>query len=124
MCHSIPFLLRHNTNAIYDTTKKYIQNVCLPQINWDILGPNSEMILPALNSDIGDPVNGSFYFEEAEGGLRTISLELYPHEEVEVQETYIIRLSIVKGETELDPKAANITLTVSCTYFGELFYSE
>ncbi|XP_062985697.1 adhesion G-protein coupled receptor V1 [Elgaria multicarinata webbii] len=82
------------------------------QINWDILGPNSEVILPALNSDIGDPVNGSFYFEEAEGGLRSITLEIYPYEEVEVQETFIIRLSIVKGETQLDPKAANITLTI------------
>ncbi|XP_077792347.1 adhesion G-protein coupled receptor V1 isoform X2 [Podarcis muralis] len=82
------------------------------QINWDILGPNSEAILPALNSDIGDPVNGTFYFEEAEGGLRTITLEIYPHEEVEVQETYIVRLSIAKGETELDPKAASITLTI------------
>ncbi|KAJ6669788.1 hypothetical protein lerEdw1_000337 [Lerista edwardsae] len=82
------------------------------QINWHILGPNSEDILPALNSDIGDPVNGSFYFEEAEGGLRSINLEIYPHEEVEVQETYVIRLSVAKGETELDPEAASITLTI------------
>ncbi|KAH0628079.1 hypothetical protein JD844_008789 [Phrynosoma platyrhinos] len=82
------------------------------QINWDILGPNSEVILPAVNSDIGDPVNGSFYFEEAEGGLRSIHLEIYPYEEVEVQETYIIRLHAVKGETEVDPKAANITLII------------
>ncbi|XP_061478182.1 adhesion G-protein coupled receptor V1 isoform X3 [Rhineura floridana] len=82
------------------------------QIDWDILGPNTEAILPALNSDIGDPVNGSFYFEEAEGGLRSINLEIYPHGEVEVQETYIVRLSIAKGETELDPKAANITLII------------
>ncbi|XP_060617754.2 adhesion G-protein coupled receptor V1 isoform X2 [Anolis sagrei] len=82
------------------------------QINWDILGPNSEVILPALNSDIGDPVNGSFYFEEAEGGLRSIHLEIYPHDEVEVQETYIIRLNAMKGETEVDSRAANITLTI------------
>ncbi|NWV48163.1 GPR98 protein, partial [Daphoenositta chrysoptera] len=82
------------------------------QINWDILGPNSEEILSPLNSDIGDPVNGSFYFGEGEGGLRTINLQIYPHEEVEVQETFIIRLSLVKGETEIDSKANSITLII------------
>ncbi|NXU16592.1 GPR98 protein, partial [Pardalotus punctatus] len=82
------------------------------QINWDILGPNSEEILSPLNSDIGDPVNGSFYFEEGEGGLRTINLQIYPHEEAEVQETFIIRLSLVKGETEIDPKANSIRLII------------
>nr|XP_056705119.1 adhesion G-protein coupled receptor V1 [Euleptes europaea] len=82
------------------------------QVNWHILGPNSEVVLPALNSDIGDPVNGSFYFEEGEEGLRSIDLEIYPSEDVEVQETYIISLNVVKGETELDPKAANVTLII------------
>ncbi|XP_039203973.1 adhesion G-protein coupled receptor V1 isoform X4 [Crotalus tigris] len=82
------------------------------QINWDILGPNSEVILPPLNGDIGDPVNGSFYFAETEGGLRHINLKIYPHEEVEVQEIFIIRLHVMKGETELDPKAANITIKI------------
>ncbi|XP_048148596.1 adhesion G-protein coupled receptor V1 isoform X10 [Corvus hawaiiensis] len=82
------------------------------QINWDILGPNSEEILSPLNSDIGDPVNGSFYFEEGEGGLRTINLQIYPHDEVEVQETFIIRLSLMKGETEIDSKANSITLII------------
>ncbi|XP_068782490.1 adhesion G-protein coupled receptor V1 [Struthio camelus] len=82
------------------------------QINWDILGPNSEEVLSPLNSDIGDPVNGSFYFREGEGGLRAINLQIYPHEEVEVQEIFIIRLSLVKGETEIDPRATNITLII------------
>ncbi|NWT12625.1 GPR98 protein, partial [Vireo altiloquus] len=82
------------------------------QINWDILGPNSEEILSPLNDDIGDPVNGSFYFEEGEGGLRTITLQIYPHEEVEVQETFIIRLSLMNGETEIDYKANSITLII------------
>ncbi|NWV35380.1 GPR98 protein, partial [Grantiella picta] len=82
------------------------------QINWDILGPNSEEILSPLNSDIGDPVNGSFYFEEGEGGLRTINIQIYPHEEAEVQETFIIRLRLVKGETEIDPKANSIRLII------------
>ncbi|NXK95299.1 GPR98 protein, partial [Formicarius rufipectus] len=82
------------------------------QINWDILGPNSKEILSPLNSDIGDPVNGSFYFEEGEGGLRTINLQIYPHEETEVQETFIIRLSLIKGETEMDSKANSIALII------------
>ncbi|NXF10740.1 GPR98 protein, partial [Smithornis capensis] len=82
------------------------------QVNWDILGPNSEEVLSPLNSDIGDPVNGSFFFEEGEGGLRIINLRLYPHEEVEVQETFIIRLSLMKGETEIDSKANSITLII------------
>ncbi|XP_077203699.1 adhesion G-protein coupled receptor V1 isoform X3 [Paroedura picta] len=82
------------------------------QVNWNILGPNSEVVLPAINSDIGDPVNGSFYFEEGEEGLRSINLEIYPPEDVEVQEIYVIRLNIVKGETEIDPKAANITVII------------
>ncbi|KFP45759.1 G-protein coupled receptor 98, partial [Chlamydotis macqueenii] len=82
------------------------------QINWDILGPNSEEVLSPLNSDIGDPVNGSFYFGEGEGGLRAINLQIYPHEEVEVQEIFIVRLSVMKGETEIDPKANNITLII------------
>ncbi|NXA31973.1 GPR98 protein, partial [Eudromia elegans] len=82
------------------------------QIDWDILGPNSEEVLSPLNSDIGDPVNGSFYFREGEGGLRVINLQIYPHEEVEVQEIFIIRLCLVKGETEIDPKATNITLII------------
>jgi len=82
------------------------------------MGPNSEEILSPVNSDIGDPVSGSFYFGEGEGGLRAISLQIYPHEEVEVQENFIIRLSLVKGETEIDPKANNITLIVSCYCFS------
>ncbi|NXF82786.1 GPR98 protein, partial [Sclerurus mexicanus] len=82
------------------------------QINWDILGPNSKEVLSPLNSDIGDPVNGSFYFEEGEGGLRTINLQIYPHEEIEVQETFIIRLSLIKGETEIDSKANSIILII------------
>uniref|UniRef100_A0A8C7EBG5 Adhesion G-protein coupled receptor V1 n=1 Tax=Nothoprocta perdicaria TaxID=30464 RepID=A0A8C7EBG5_NOTPE len=82
------------------------------QINWNILGPNSEEVLSPLNSDIGDPVNGSFYFREGEGGLRAINLQIYPHKEVEVQEIFIIRLSLLKGETEIDPKAANVTLII------------
>lgn len=86
------------------------------------MGPNAEEILSPMNSDIGDPVNGSFYFEEGEGGLRTINLQIYPHEEVEIQETFIIRLSLIKGETEIDSKANSITLIVS--YYCLSFFSD
>ncbi|NWU68697.1 GPR98 protein, partial [Pterocles burchelli] len=82
------------------------------QISWAILGPNSEEVLAPLNSDIGDAVNGSFYFGEGEGGLRAINLQIYPHEEAEVQEIFTIRLSLVKGETEIDPKANSIMLII------------
>lgn len=82
------------------------------------MGPNSEEILLPLNNDIGDPVNGTFYFEEGEGGLRTINLQIYPHEEVEVQKTFIIRLTLMKGETEIDSKANRITLIVSYYHFS------
>ncbi|XP_030367415.1 adhesion G-protein coupled receptor V1 [Strigops habroptila] len=82
------------------------------QVNWDILGPNSEEVLSPMNSDIGDPVNGSFYFGEGEGGLRTINLQIHPHTEVEVQEVFIIRLRLMEGETEIDPKADSIALII------------
>lgn len=107
LCHF--FLLE----VYYNIASLLFWNWYLPQINWDIVGPNSEEILSPLNSDIGDPVNGSFYFGEGEGGLRTIHLQIYPHEDIEVQEIFVIRLSLVKGETEIDPKSNNITLIVS-----------
>ncbi|OXB72852.1 UNVERIFIED_CONTAM: hypothetical protein H355_000852 [Colinus virginianus] len=69
-------------------------------------------IIDDEESDIGDPVNGSFYFGEGEGGLRAIHLQIYPHEEIEVQEIFVVRLSLVKGETEIDPKANNVTLII------------
>lgn len=75
-----------------------------------------------MNDDIGDPVNGSFYFGEGEGGLRTINLQIHPHEEVEVQEIFVIRLSLGKGETEIDPKANNVTLIVSHYCFSFFFF--
>ncbi|XP_029429217.1 adhesion G-protein coupled receptor V1 [Rhinatrema bivittatum] len=82
------------------------------QVNWNILGPNSREVLPPLNSDIGDPVNGSFHFTDGEGGLRFINLKIYPHEEIEVRETFIVKLTIERGESEIDPKAGNITLII------------
>ncbi|XP_058384943.1 adhesion G-protein coupled receptor V1 [Diceros bicornis minor] len=82
------------------------------QVNWEIIGPNSQEALPPQNRDIADPVNGSFYFGEGEGGVRTIHLTIYPHEEIEVEKTFIIKLKLMKGEAKLDSRAQDITLTI------------
>uniref|UniRef100_F7FXQ0 Adhesion G-protein coupled receptor V1 n=1 Tax=Monodelphis domestica TaxID=13616 RepID=F7FXQ0_MONDO len=82
------------------------------KIDWNILGPNSQEVLPPLNSDIGEPVNGSFSFADGEGGLRTITLTILPHEDVEVQEIFIVELHVVKGEAKLDQKARNVFLVI------------
>ncbi|KAM9694992.1 adhesion G-protein coupled receptor V1 [Trichechus inunguis] len=82
------------------------------QVDWEIQGPNSQDVLPPQNSDIADPVSGSFYFEEGDGGLRTIILTIYPYEKIEVEETFIIELQLVKGEAKLDYRARDVTLTI------------
>ncbi|KAM5328541.1 adhesion G-protein coupled receptor V1 [Glossophaga mutica] len=82
------------------------------QVNWEIVGPDSQEALPPQNRDIADPVSGSFYFGEGEGGLRTIVLTVYPHEEIEVEETFVIKLKLVKGEAKLDSRAKDVTLTI------------
>ncbi|XP_031794624.1 adhesion G-protein coupled receptor V1 [Sarcophilus harrisii] len=82
------------------------------KIDWDILGPNSQEVLSPLNSDIGEPVSGSFSFGDGEGGLRTITLTILPHEDIEIQEIFIVKLYIVKGEAELDQKARSISLVI------------
>ncbi|XP_075449203.1 adhesion G-protein coupled receptor V1 isoform X3 [Ascaphus truei] len=82
------------------------------QIFWNILGPNSEQILPVLNGDFSEPMNGSFHFSDGEGGERTINLIILPHEEIEVQEKFVVILSIGSGNSEIDPKARNVTLII------------
>ncbi|XP_016041836.2 adhesion G-protein coupled receptor V1 [Erinaceus europaeus] len=82
------------------------------QVNWEIVGPNSQEVLPPQNGDIADPVEGSFYFGEGEGGMKTISLTIYPHEEIEVEEVFVIKLKVVKGETKVDSRAKDVTLTI------------
>lgn len=94
-----------------------IKNTNTLQVNWVILGPNSQEALPPQNRDIADPVSGSFYFGEGEGGVRTITLTIYPHEDIEVEEIFIIKLDLVKGEAKLDSRAKDITITVSLTLF-------
>ncbi|XP_048187347.1 adhesion G-protein coupled receptor V1 [Perognathus longimembris pacificus] len=81
------------------------------QVNWEIVGPNSEVLLP-WNSDFAEPMNGTFYFEEGEGGLRTIILTIYPHDKIEVEETFKIQLTLVKGEATIDSRAKDVVLTI------------
>ncbi|XP_072270059.1 adhesion G-protein coupled receptor V1 [Pyxicephalus adspersus] len=82
------------------------------QILWHILGPNSKAILSPDNDDFSGPLNGSFHFSDGEGGLRHITLTILPHGEIEVQEKFIVVLSIGAGITEVDPKAGNVTLII------------
>lgn len=79
---------------------------------WIIRGPNSREVLPPLNADIREPVNGSFFFRDGEEGTRSIDLRILPHGEVEVEETFVVELSILSGEVDVHPWAGFITLKV------------
>lgn len=57
-------------------------------------------------------MNGSFLFRDGEEGTHTIELRILPHGEVEVEETFIVELSILSGEMDVDPQAGSITLKV------------
>lgn len=84
----------------------------LRQVAWIIRGPNGREVLPPLNTDIREPVNGSFFFRDREEGTRSIDLRILPHGEVEVEETFVVELSILSGEVDVDPWAGFITLKV------------
>lgn len=77
-----------------------------------IRGPNGREVLPPFNTDIREPVRGSFFFRDGEEGTRTVELRILPHGEVEVEETFVIELSILSGEVDVDPQAGSITLKV------------
>eukprot|EP00064_Thunnus_orientalis_P005520 superscaffoldBa00000542_g5534 len=81
-------------------------------VGWIILGPNSRKVLPPFNTDIRDPVNGSFFFRDGEEGTRTIELLILPHGEVEVEETFVIELNILSGDMDIDPQAGSVTLKI------------
>ncbi|XP_029296357.1 LOW QUALITY PROTEIN: adhesion G-protein coupled receptor V1 [Cottoperca gobio] len=81
-------------------------------VAWIIRGPNSREVLPPFNTDIREPVNGSFFFRDGEEGTRAIELRILPHGEVEVEETFVIELSILSGEVDVDPQAGSITLKI------------
>lgn len=65
-----------------------------------------------MNTDIKEPVNGSFFFKDGEKSTAIIELRILPHGEVEVEETFVIELSILSGEMDVDPHAGFITLKV------------
>ncbi|XP_056276017.1 adhesion G-protein coupled receptor V1 [Pseudoliparis swirei] len=81
-------------------------------VAWILLGPNSKEVLPPLNKDIREPVNGSFFFSDGEEGTRVIELQILPHGEVEVEETFVVELSILSGELDVDPRAGSVTLKI------------
>ncbi|XP_051279685.1 adhesion G-protein coupled receptor V1 isoform X2 [Dicentrarchus labrax] len=81
-------------------------------VAWIIRGPNSREVLPPFNTDIREPVNGTFFFRDGEEGTRSIELRILPHGEVEVEETFVIELSILSGELDVDTEAGSITLKI------------
>lgn len=83
-----------------------------PQVAWIILGPNSRTVLLPFNTDIREPVNGSFFFRDGEEGTRSIELIILPHGEVEVEETFVVELNILSGDMDIDPQAGSVTLKV------------
>lgn len=84
----------------------------LSQVSWIILGPNSREVLPPFNTDFRAPVNGSFFFRDGEESSGVIELQILPHGEVEVEEKFVIELSILSGEMDVDPQAGSVTLQV------------
>lgn len=59
-------------------------------------------------------MNGSFFFGDGEESSRSIELRILPHGEVEVEETFVIELSVLYGELDIDPQAGSVTLKVLC----------
>lgn len=57
-------------------------------------------------------MNGSFFFGDGEEGTRSIDLRILPHGAMEVEETFMVQLSILSGEVDVDPQAGSITLKV------------
>ncbi|XP_077943744.1 adhesion G-protein coupled receptor V1 [Gasterosteus aculeatus] len=81
-------------------------------VAWKILGPNSREVLSPLNKDIREPVNGSFFFRDGDEGTQVMELRILPHGEVEVEETFVVELSILSGEVDVDSQAGSITLKI------------
>ncbi|XP_061753493.1 adhesion G-protein coupled receptor V1 [Nerophis ophidion] len=82
------------------------------KVAWIILGPNSRETLPLSNTDIGQPLNGSFVFKDGEEGQRVIELRILPHGQVEMEELFVVELSILSGDTDIHPQAGSVTLKI------------
>lgn len=61
-------------------------------------------------------MNGSFHFRDGEVGTRSIELQVLPHGEVEVAETFVIKLSHLFGDMDIDPRAGSVTVRVRYFY--------
>ncbi|KAM3610925.1 uncharacterized protein V6R79_010649 [Siganus canaliculatus] len=81
-------------------------------VAWFIRGPNTLELLPPFNTDIKEPVNGSLFFRDGEETVHSIDLRILPHGEVEVEETFVIELSVLSGELDVDRHAGFITLKI------------
>ncbi|KAM5298193.1 adhesion G-protein coupled receptor V1 [Ctenodactylus gundi] len=82
------------------------------QVDWEVTTPDSPEAAPLQHRGLADPVSGSFYFGDGEGGLRTIVLTIYPREQAENEETFVIKLKLVRGEATLDSRAKAVALTI------------
>lgn len=109
---------RYRTDRRMEALRRLFPSRCLfcplphSQVAWGIRGPNSREQLPPLNADIKEPVNGSFFFRDGERATQAIELRILPHGEVEVEETFVVELSVLSGELDIDPQAAFVTLKV------------
>ncbi|XP_051923302.1 adhesion G-protein coupled receptor V1 [Hippocampus zosterae] len=81
-------------------------------VAWMILGPNGREPLLPFNTDIREPLSGTFVFGDGEDGTRTIALRILPHGEVEVEEKFVIELSLLSGDVDIDPQAGSIILKI------------
>ncbi|KAF7670351.1 hypothetical protein LDENG_00010120 [Lucifuga dentata] len=81
-------------------------------VAWNILGPNSGEVLPPDNTDIRERVSGTFFFQDGKEGIHTIELRILPHGEVEVEEMFVVELSILSGDMDVDSRAGSITLKI------------
>ncbi|KAM8865111.1 adhesion G-protein coupled receptor V1 isoform 2-T2 [Synchiropus picturatus] len=95
-----------NVNLVVERVGGSVGNA---RVFWSIRGPNSGDLLPPANSDIR-PVDGFFLFSDGEEGARTIELQILPHGDVEVEETFTIEL--LSEDMDVDPHGGSITLTV------------
>ncbi|XP_068166577.1 adhesion G-protein coupled receptor V1 [Antennarius striatus] len=98
-----------NLNLVLERAGGLVGNAT---VVWIIRGPNSQDVLPPVNTDIREPVNGSLFFRDGEEATHSIALRILPHGEVEVEETFIIELSILSGDLDVDSQAGSITLKI------------
>ncbi|CAH1797156.1 unnamed protein product [Owenia fusiformis] len=93
-------------------------------LHWRIMGPNNpELILDETN-DIGvttgvrETVEGVLTWDDSEGGVKMLTLNIKPYTDWEIEKTYVIEIARIEGSTpttgngELSPLAGNVTLKI------------